>query len=104
VVDLLHKWDIGGGKAVIVHLFRILTTIKRQGGDFSSILTEVDKRLVYLAPTNHPSLIIYVRYRHIPTFGHHIRGFSKNVSEMKKMTAHNLENILQVHGISFKSQ
>jgi hypothetical protein len=39
------------------------------------------------------------RYHQIPTFGNHIRRFSQNVSEMKKMTAHNLENVLQVNSL-----
>jgi hypothetical protein len=44
VNDLLHEWDIGGGKAVISHLFRILHAVKRSNPQFSSILTTVDER------------------------------------------------------------
>jgi hypothetical protein len=38
------------------------------------------------------------RYRELPSFGRDtIRRFSSNSSEMKKMTAHDFENLLQVH-------
>jgi hypothetical protein len=44
VADILHEWDIGGGKTVIAHLFRILEVIKRQDNRYSSILVRVDER------------------------------------------------------------
>ena len=44
VNDLLHEWDIGGGKAVVVHLFRILHTVKRSSSEYSAVLTTVDER------------------------------------------------------------
>jgi hypothetical protein len=44
VTDILHEWDLGGGKSVTVHLFRILDAIKRQDNRHSSVLTQVDER------------------------------------------------------------
>jgi hypothetical protein len=45
VVDLLHEWNIGGGLAIIVHLFRILGALKKQDSSrFSGLLKDVDKR------------------------------------------------------------
>jgi hypothetical protein len=39
----------------------------------------------------------YIRYREVPKFGRDgIRKFSANSSEMKKMAAHNFEDLLQV--------
>ena len=46
VPDLLHEWDIGGGKAVVTHLFRMLMALKREKSDWSSIIAEIDKRSV----------------------------------------------------------
>jgi hypothetical protein len=42
--DILHEWDLGGGKGVIVHLFRILDAVKRQDTRSSSALIEIDER------------------------------------------------------------
>ena len=47
---------------------------------------------------NHCLLTWIQRYRQVPTFGRDtIRKFTENVSEMKKMTAGNFEDLLQVH-------
>ena len=44
-------------------------------------------------------LIIYSRFRLVPTFGRStIRRFSTNASEMKKLAARNYEDLLQVCG------
>jgi hypothetical protein len=44
VADILHEWDLGGGKGVIVHLFRILDAVKRQDSRQSSVLIQVNER------------------------------------------------------------
>ncbi|KAG6915518.1 hypothetical protein DXG01_011049 [Tephrocybe rancida] len=73
VIDILHDWEIGAWKAVFVHLIRIL-----HAADVA-LVHELDKR-----------------FRKIPTFGRDtIRKFSVNTSEMKKLAAHNYEDILQ---------
>lgn len=44
-------------------------------------------------------LIIYPRFRLVPTFGRGtIRRFSANASEMKKLAARNYEDLLQACG------
>lgn len=51
--------------------------------------------MIFLALEGILSLIC--RYRAIPSFGRDtIRRFADNCSEMKRMAAHNYENLLQV--------
>ncbi|KAG6914588.1 hypothetical protein DXG01_016444 [Tephrocybe rancida] len=73
VVDILHDWEIGVWKAVFIQLIRLL-----HAADIVSV-NNLD-----------------ARYRATPTFGRDtIRKFSTNTSEMKKLAAHNYEDILQ---------
>ncbi|KAH7917228.1 hypothetical protein BV22DRAFT_1026772, partial [Leucogyrophana mollusca] len=73
VVDLMHELELGVWKSIFIHLLRILDS-KKEG-----LLNELDRR-----------------YRQVPTFGRDtIRRFARNVSDMKQMTAHDFEDILQ---------
>ncbi|KAG6906039.1 hypothetical protein DXG01_016189 [Tephrocybe rancida] len=73
VVDLLHEIELGVVKALILHLLRILECVDE------NLIHELDRR-----------------FRAIPTFGRDtIRRFTNNASELKKMAAHNYEDLLQ---------
>ncbi|KAF7976211.1 hypothetical protein HWV62_7218 [Athelia sp. TMB] len=75
VVDLMHEFEIGVWKSVFTHLIRILNAAAPGG----RLVSELDRR-----------------YRLMPTFGHDtIRKFTTNCSEMKKLAAHNYEDLLQ---------
>jgi hypothetical protein len=90
--DLMHEVEIGGWKALFIHLLRILESVDE------GLLTELDYRSDY---SHYCSYVILTcgdhSYREIPSFGRDtIRSFSANCSEMKKMAAHDFENLLQV--------
>ncbi|KZV59901.1 hypothetical protein PENSPDRAFT_694744 [Peniophora sp. CONT] len=71
VVDLMHEFELSVWKSVFIHLIRILVILNAVG-------------------------VLDKRYREIPTFGRlTLRRFSNNVSAMKKMAAHNWEDMLQ---------
>ncbi|KAG7098906.1 hypothetical protein E1B28_000806 [Marasmius oreades] len=70
-VDLLHKFELGVWKATFTHLIRILVSFKAD-------------------------LVLDNRYHQTPTFGGFvICRFHNNVSEMKKLAAHDFKDILQ---------
>ena len=76
VVDLMHEFELGIWKALFIHLIRILNAT--EVGDV--LVNELDRR-----------------YRMVPTFGGNtIRKFTSNTSEMKRMAAHDFEDVLQV--------
>ncbi|KAF8241066.1 hypothetical protein L208DRAFT_1087183, partial [Tricholoma matsutake] len=77
-VDLMHELELGVWKAVFIHLLRILDcqneSLKHELG-----------------------IDISIRFREIPPFGiDGIRKIRSNQSELKKMTAHDYEDMLQV--------
>ncbi|KAG6908713.1 hypothetical protein DXG01_003558, partial [Tephrocybe rancida] len=73
VVDLLHEIELGVCKALIIHLLRILDSVDE------NLMHELDRR-----------------FRAVPTFGRDtIRRFTSNASELKKMAAHNYEDLIQ---------
>ncbi|KAH7917705.1 hypothetical protein BV22DRAFT_1025919 [Leucogyrophana mollusca] len=73
VVDLMHEFELGVWKAIFMHLLRILDSMNK------GLLDQLD-----------------YRYRQVPTFGRDtIRRFARNVSEMKHITAHDFEDLLQ---------
>ncbi|KIJ53889.1 hypothetical protein M422DRAFT_242156 [Sphaerobolus stellatus SS14] len=73
VVDLLHEFELGVWKGILVHLIRILTKIGL------GQLNEFDRR-----------------FRQIPTYGRDtIRNFANKVSDLKKLAARDFEDILQ---------
>ncbi|KIJ32462.1 hypothetical protein M422DRAFT_265630 [Sphaerobolus stellatus SS14] len=77
-VDLLHEIELGVWKALFTHLIRMLHAVATKG---ENVVDELNGR-----------------YRLIPTFGlSTIRLFSSDVSQMKKLAARDLEDILQLH-------
>ncbi|KAH6907330.1 hypothetical protein BKA70DRAFT_1490869, partial [Coprinopsis sp. MPI-PUGE-AT-0042] len=73
--DFMHEFELGVWKALFTHLIRLLYAIEPDG----SRVQELDDR-----------------FRRIPTFGHStIRNFHNNTSEMKKLAARDMEDILQ---------
>ena len=80
VVDLMHEFELGIWKVLFIHLICILSTT--EVGD--TLVNELDRR-----------------YRMIPTFSSDtIRRFTSNTLEMKRMAAHNFEDVLQVRPYS----
>ncbi|KAJ7732533.1 hypothetical protein B0H16DRAFT_1770162 [Mycena metata] len=75
VVDFMHEFELGVWKNVFIHLIRLLYALP----DGKDLVTELDRR-----------------YRQMPRFGSStIRRFSTNASEMKKLGARDLEDLLQ---------
>ncbi|KAF8067028.1 hypothetical protein FPV67DRAFT_1562486 [Lyophyllum atratum] len=73
VVDLLHEWELGVWRALLLQLIRLLHAID------VALVIELDRR-----------------YRQVPGFGHGvIRKFGTNVSELKRMAARDYEDLLQ---------
>ncbi|KAI0026839.1 hypothetical protein K488DRAFT_91799 [Vararia minispora EC-137] len=73
VVDIMHEFELGVWKALLLHLLRILNSLG------ASKVQEFNER-----------------FRQINTFGAStIRKFSGNVSELKKLAARDFEDILQ---------
>ena len=94
VVDLMHEFELGVWKAVFIHLLRILDC------EAESLKHELDTRYAYLYLQVAVILIIF-RFREIPPFGRDgVRKTRSNRSELKKMTAHDYEDMLQV-GLKF---
>lgn len=90
-VDLLHEVELGVWKALLTHLIRMLHVC---GGDK---VHQFDERYVLLAHgfNNSPR----ISFRTVPAFSDDIRRFEGNVSEMKRLAGHDLEDVLQVHGL-----
>ncbi|KAG2740831.1 hypothetical protein P692DRAFT_20689050, partial [Suillus brevipes Sb2] len=73
VVDLLHEFELGVWRMLLIHLLRILCAFNKE------LIHELDRR-----------------YRLVPPFGSAtIRRFSANTSEMSNMAARNFEDLLQ---------
>ncbi|KZV69074.1 hypothetical protein PENSPDRAFT_735574 [Peniophora sp. CONT] len=73
VVDLMHEFELGVWKALLIHLIRILHSL---GTEKVRLFNE--------------------RFRQISTFKNStIRSFTGNVSDMKKLAARDFEDILQ---------
>ncbi|KAG2063049.1 hypothetical protein BDR04DRAFT_992018, partial [Suillus decipiens] len=77
VVDFMHECELGTWKALFTHLIRLLYALP--GGD--SLVTHLTRGL----------------FRHIPSYGNSIIcKFANNTSEMKRLTARDFKDILQV--------
>lgn len=92
-LDFMHEFELGVWKLVLAHLIRLL--VRPQVCDpnkgVSSPLSD--------------STIIVPRLRLILTFGAStIRNFANNTSEMKKLAAHDFEDILHVCAFNQESQ
>lgn len=91
IVDLLHKFELGVWKALFIHLLIDSQT--------ETSLAELDQQWVCYKSTSYSSLkFLLISYRHVPKFGcDTIQCFKKNVSEMKRTTACDFEDLLQVN-------
>lgn len=91
VVDLLHKFEIGMWKMLFVHLLRIIVLHDK------CLIHELDQRYGSSEWTCFIQLSSPIRYRQTLTFGQAtIWKFLSNSSDMKRMAAHNFEDLLQV--------
>jgi hypothetical protein len=89
VVDLMHEYELGVWKATFIHLLRILDCLNKTH--------DLDQRQVYCRMVTWLSTDILIRFREIPPFGiDGIRKITSNRSELKKMTAHEYEDMLLV--------
>ena len=95
VVDFMHEFELGVWKNLFMHLIRILY-VAAPGGKLVAVLDErcddelTDSRYHVIESSQ------IVRYRAIPQYGEVIRRFANNASEMKKLAAHDFEDLLQV--------
>lgn len=88
----MHEFELGVWKSVFTHLIRILYVLGIDG--VSQLL---NRRWVDLQLRVLDHILMVVRYRNIPCFGHStICRFSNDVSAMKKLAAHDFEDLLQV--------
>jgi hypothetical protein len=94
-VDLLHEFELGVWKALFTHIIRILSL-------YPGAVSEFDKRYPLMACAAPTYIYIHVpRFRLIKPFGKDtIRRFANNASLMKKLAAHNFEDLLQVCSLS----
>ncbi|KAI0666052.1 hypothetical protein C8Q78DRAFT_985227 [Trametes maxima] len=73
VPDVMHEFELGVWKSIMTHLVRILTVVG------ASSVNELN-----------------ARFAQVPTFGRDaIRRFGDEVSALKKMAAHNYEDLIQ---------
>jgi hypothetical protein len=94
--DLMHEFELGVWRAIFIHLLRILQSVDE------SLLLELDRRWVEFWDIGCLEPNFQASYREIPSFGRDtIRRFAANCSEMKKMAAHDFENLLQVSKAAF---
>jgi hypothetical protein len=93
VVDLMHEFELGVWKAIFIHLLRILDC------ESEALKHELDKRYTLYYIKSPQYLWSLLRFREIPPFGRDgdgVRKITSNRSELKKMTAHDFEDMLQV--------
>jgi hypothetical protein len=94
-VDLMHEVELGVWKAFFIHLLRILDCVNE------SLKHELDRRQALFEAFRRLGTDISIRFREIPPFGvDGIRKIRSNRSELKKMTAHDYEDMLQVGAIA----
>jgi hypothetical protein len=91
IVDLMHDFELGTWRAIFVHFLRILDSVD------ANLLIELDRRweVIFVGCSSLKYLEIS-SFRELPNFGDSIRKFTSNASEMKKLAARDLENLLQV--------
>lgn len=94
IVDLLHKFELGVWRAILTHLLHILNSLKGHK------LHELDRRKVIqlqCRSCQSTDILPVCRYHQVPTFRWDtIQCFSMNASEMKRLAAHDFEDLLQV--------
>ena len=87
VPDLLHEFELGVWKAVFTHLLRILYACGENK------IQTLNSRYVVTGVGS--STKFFSSYRQITTYGRDtIRKFDTNVSAMKKLAAHDWEDLL----------
>lgn len=91
-VDLLHEYELGVGKDFLTHIVRILEFL---GPDKVQAFNER-----YVISLSLPEIglltLVLTSFRQVPAFGETIRRFEGDVSEMKRLAAHDFEDLLQV--------
>ena len=91
-MDLMHEFEIGVWKTLFTHVVRVLYAASRPSGVLVDALNER-----YGGFTFPKARLTQDRFRQVPTFGlDTIRRFRDNISEMKKLAAHDYEDLLQV--------
>lgn len=86
----MHEFELGVWKAIFIHLLRILDCLNKTH--------DLDQRQVLLQ-VRWPNTDTLVRFWEIPPFGiDGIRKITSNRSELKKLTAHDYEDLLLVCG------
>ena len=92
VVDLMHEFELGVWKALFAHLLQILNT------ENLMLVHTLDQQYTTTEILSFKSHAHVVQSFHqVPTFGRDtIQQFANNISELKKLAAHNFEDILQV--------
>lgn len=88
-VDLLHEVELGVWKALLLHLIRMLNAC---GADQ---VHTFDERCGLLGVEPDYPCSPQTSFRLVPTFGDKIRRFDGNISEMKRLAGHDLEDTLQ---------
>ena len=93
VVDLLHEVELGVWKSLFTHIIRML--------QFHSpgAIGMLDERWLFAVFTRVTNVhaLSQCRFRRITPFGKDgIRRFIGNASQMKRLAAHNYEDLLQV--------
>ena len=93
-VDILHDFKLGPWKDFLTHIIRILECLgpeKVQTFNERCVMPasrSPDVSFLTITPTS---------FRQVPAFGETtIRHFEGDVSEMKRLTGHELEDLLQV--------
>lgn len=92
-VDLLHEVELGVWKALYIHILRIIQASSREGHDILDRRYACDQRMMKRLP----NMMDHFRLRCVPKFGKDtIRNFTSNASHMRKIAAHDYEDVLQV--------
>ena len=100
VVDIMHEMELGVWKALFSHLVHILYAAAPSG----KLVALLDKRYSQLSLDCGITISLWSltmqylnRYRQMPLFSQAtIQRFTNNISEMKKLAAHDFEDLLQV--------
>ena len=88
------KLSLGSGKAVFIHLLRLLEC------ENINLKHELDHRYVSAQFQGLKSYLQLASERSPPFGVDSVRRITSNRSELKKMTAHDYEDMLQVSGVN----
>ena len=91
VIDLVHEFELGIWRALFIHLLRILNA------ENPVLVHTLDQQYVASYYLLRCLTHAWHRFRQVPTFGSNtIQQFANNISGLKKLAAHEFEDILQV--------